>query len=842
MREQLWNDPGGCVDAEMRYIHRIGNVVWVRVRVSLVRDANGDPSYFVVHVEDITERKRVQEALCESEERFRIMADGCPEVMWVTDAEGGSQFINRAHREFCGTPVEHLEGDKWQLLFHPDDAPEYVGAFQRAVREHAPFRGEARLRRADGEWRWVSTHAAPRFSQSGEFLGHVGLCPDITERKQAEQALRSSEEKFRQLAENVREVFWMMTPGSDAQLYVSPAYEQVWGRTCDSVYQNPASRLEAIHPDDLQRSRLLFARQMQGEPVESEYRIRTPDGQEKWIRGRAFPIRDQAGRLIRVAGIAEDVTERKRYEGELIHAREGADAANRAKSRFLTNMSHEIRTPMNGVLGMVQLLLETDLTPEQTEYVNVAQNSGQALLVLIDGILDLSRIEAGKMVLENLDFTLHHIVQDVVQLLRVQASAKGLDFRSRVSPEIPRVLRGDAHRLRQVLINLAGNAIKFTERGEVTLDAALESQSEGTATVRFAIADTGIGIRPDQTARLFSRFVQADDSTTRKYGGTGLGLAICKQLVEMMGGTIGVDSREGQGSTFWFAVPFEPSPPSRQRPVSDRTVGRSGAARRTTPTGRKARILVAEDNATNRDVALAQLRKLGHMASAVGNGVEAIDTVRHGDYDLVLMDCAMPVMDGFEATRRIRSTHPGIPIVAMPADAAPAERDRCLREGMKDYLAKPVDLARLANVLARWLPVSGTGAPDKAVFDPQALLRRLMGDRQLAVTVLQGFLQNAPSQLHELRVRLDKADAPGARLQAHALKGAAATVAAEGLRAIALAMERAGSAGKLDQCAELLPRVVEEFERFKSVLERTGWVQTPMTKVFSRMTSDDNQS
>jgi PAS domain S-box-containing protein len=835
-RMELWmREPGGCMEAEKRYIHRNGSVVWARVKLSLVRDGGGAPVYFVVHVEDITARKRAEEALRESENRFRIIADSCPSMMWVTGAAGGVQFINRASREFCGATCEQVEADTWRLLVHPEDAPEYTGAFRRAVREHARFRAEARVRRADGEWRLLGSYAEPRLSPGGAFLGHVGLSADITDRRQAEQALRASEEKFRQLAENIREVFWMMTPGSDEQLYVSPAYEQVWGRTCDSVYRNPASRLEAIHPDDLERSRLWFARQMQGEPVETEYRIRTPDGQEKWIRSRAFPIRDQAGRLIRVAGIAEDITERKRHEEELIQAREGADAANRAKSRFLANMSHEIRTPMNGVLGMVQLLLGTDLTPEQRQYAHVAENSGRALLVLIDGILDLAKIEARKIALENLDFNLHHTVGDVVELVRMQANAKGLDLLARVSPEIPPLLRGDAHRLRQVLTNLAGNAVKFTERGEVTLDAALESQRDGTATVRFAVTDTGIGIRPDQAARLFSPFVQADDSTTRKYGGTGLGLAICKQLVEMMGGAIGVDSREGQGSTFWFTVPFTLASPGVQEHASERTDRRWGAARGTARAARKARILVAEDNATNRDVALAQLQKLGYQSGAVGNGAEAVEAVRQGGCDLVLMDCQMPVMDGFEATRRIRSMHLGIPIVAVTADAMPADRDRCLREGMNDFLAKPVDLERLADALARWLPASGTGdaAPTpeppageraNAVFDGEALLRRLMGDRQLAGAVLGGFLRNAPAQLHDLRARIDEADAPGARLQAHALKGAAATVAAEGLRAIALAMERAGAAGQLERCGELLPRAAQEFERFKSALERAGWV------------------
>jgi CheY-like chemotaxis protein/HPt (histidine-containing phosphotransfer) domain-containing protein len=341
-------------------------------------------------------------------------------------------------------------------------------------------------------------------------------------------------------------------------------------------------------------------------------------------------------------------------------------------------------------------------------------------------------------------------------------------------------------------------------------------------------------------AALFSPFVQADASTTRKYGGTGLGLAICKQLVEMMGGTIGVASREGSGSTFWFTAVFdlagEPAPGARP-PASGRDA-RHGANGATAPAGRDARILVVEDNATNREVSLAQLRKLGYQASAVADGAGAMEALRRGGYGLVLMDRDMPVMDGFEATRRIRGSNrpgiPGIPIVALTADAMPADRDRCLSGGMNDYLAKPVDLDRLAEVLARWLPACGSGGAAQsasprageratAVFNEESLLRRLMGDRQTAGIVLQGFLEDVPRQLNHLRRKLDEADAPGVQKQAHAIKGAAATAAAEDLHAILLAMERAGASGQLDACGELWPRAAEEFGRFRSALERAGW-------------------
>ena len=1102
--EQWMREPGGCMEAEKRYIHRTGNVVWARLRMSLVRDSGGNPQYFVVHVEDITERKRAEEALCESEDRFRVMADSCPTMMWVTDAEGqgqfmnrscrefagttyeqeiskwqlplhpddapeyegafhcavrehtsfrtearvrradgewrllgcyaeprlspggaylghiglssditdrrraedalreseerfrtmadgcpaamwvtnaegGIQFINRAYQELVGATFEQVEGTKWQLLIHPDDAPEYVGALQRAVRDHTPFRCETRARRADGEWRWFASYAEPRFSPGGEYLGHVGLSPDITERKQAEQArefqnsliraildvsldgilvvndenlivahnkrfldvwriplpripdnlpdypiggqpplilsavldrvqdpdaflqrirelngdpdasdhceielrdgrtlerystrlrreggmgrvwffrditgrkqaeqaLRSSEEKFRQLAENIHEVFWMMDPAAREMLYISPAYEQVWGRTCDSVYQNPMSWADAIRPDDLERAHLLFAGETEGEPTESEFRIRTPDGQEKWIRDRAFPIRDQAGQVIRIAGVAEDITERKQYEAELIRAREGADAANVAKSRFLANMSHEIRTPMNGVIGMLQLLLDTNLTPEQRDYADVIETSGRTLLALIDDILDLSKIEAGKIALEHVDFDLRRTAEDAFQALRTRANAKGLAFGWRAAPETPTLLGGDPNRLRQVLINLTANAIKFTERGKVDVQVEVESQDTGKATLRFSIADTGIGIRPDQGAALFSPFVQADTSTTRKYGGTGLGLSIAKQLVEMMGGKIGFRSKVSEGSTFWFTAIFDiPSARSKASSEEDTRLdaahGRAVAPHGLSRARQGARILVAEDGRTSQRVLLGLLEKLGYLASAVANGAEAVHALRQEKYDLVLMDCQMPEMDGFEATRRIReSGGPHVPIVAVTADAMAGDRERCIREGMDDYLSKPVELRQLAEVLAKWLPefaprktppTAESAVPeqakavlDEAVFDEEALLNRLIGDRQLAAQVVKGFLGDFPSQLSKLRKRLDQADGPGVALQAHALRGAAAAVSAGSLRALAQAMERAGIAGKLDVFGELLPRAAGEFERLKSALRLAGW-------------------
>jgi PAS domain S-box-containing protein len=842
-------------------LRKDGTRMPVSVTGSPIRNAAGEMVAMSAVLRDMTKHWESEQRLRESEERFRTLADSCPIGIWVTDAQGTNCFANRAYLESSGITSDQGLDNRWRSIVHPDDAPEFFEKFDRALKEHTPFHTERRSRSADGQWLWMESKAVPRFSPDGAFLGLAGTSADITECKKAGLALRNSEEKFRQLAENIHEVFWMMNTAGTEILYVGPAYQEIWGRSCASLYASPMDWMEAIHPDDRGLAHATFTRQLRGEIINSEYRIVTPDGQEKWIRDRAFPVRDQSGELIRIAGIAEEITERKRYESELIEAREGADAANLAKSRFLANMSHEIRTPMNGVIGMNQLLLDTELTAEQRRYVEVAQNSGRTLLSLINDILDLSKIEAGGTKLENLEFSLDRSVDEVVQLLRVQAGAKGLQIVSRISPKIPKFLRGDAHRLRQVLTNLIANAVKFTDRGEIAVEARLDSQSDHAASIRFTVTDTGIGIPADQIPALFSPFVQADASTTRKYGGSGLGLAISKQLVEMMGGSIGVSSWEGRGSTFRFNVTLDvvandqrlsaPAPATSEMQNAERPAAHEADSRM--QRGHGERILIAEDNPINRVVILAQLKKLGYTAGVAANGAEAVDAVEREHFDLVLMDCQMPLMDGFEATRRIRqSNHPHIPIVALTASAMSPSRERCLSEGMDDYLSKPVELARLAAVLSEWSSKAGACQPaarlhevsrEQAaeIFNFDSLLHRLMDDRELARTVLQGFVKDAPLQLKQLCARLDEADAAGMRMQAHTLKGAAATVGAEMLRDVALAIETDASAARLERCPDLLVRAIEEFERFKKAVERVeqdGWLSKAVGNTGIEETSD----
>jgi signal transduction histidine kinase/HPt (histidine-containing phosphotransfer) domain-containing protein/ActR/RegA family two-component response regulator len=505
-----------------------------------------------------------------------------------------------------------------------------------------------------------------------------------------------------------------------------------------------------------------------------------------------------------------------------------AEAANCAKSAFLANMSHEIRTPMNGVLGMAELLLGTRLDDRQREYAQTLHSSGKALLGLLNDILDFSKIEAGKLHLETLDFDLSRLLDDVASMFAPRACKKGIAFSCRTEPDTPLALRGDPTRLRQILVNLVGNAIKFTPQGAVDVAVAGDGGSPSRPVLKFTVRDTGIGIPEDKIDLVFEKFAQMDPSTTREYGGTGLGLSICRQLVDLMGGRLGVESRVGEGTLFWFALPFG---------VAQTDVGQAPpppADGRALPAD--LRILLVEDNAVNQAVALGLLEQLGLRADVAENGALALEALEARPYDVVLMDVQMPVMDGNEATRQLRLRERGegaarLPVVAMTAHAMDGDRDKCLAAGMDDYLPKPLNPDALRRVLQTWcpkrLPLDSAAPPPDAAppgdapaepFDLDAVLDRMLSNVQIVRRLIAICLETMPEQLAELDQAVADGNLAVVERLAHTIKSVALNFFAKPLETAALRMEKDAEAARLDAVRAGLPWVRAEALRLMDAL------------------------
>jgi PAS domain S-box-containing protein len=685
------------------------------------------------------EHEAAESALVASEARFRHLAEQAPDIVLRLEVVPTRRYtyVSPSVKQILGyDPQEYYDDPRFpSRIMHTGDE---IGLYGPTLDGPSHQVDVARMRHKDGHWVWIETRRTFTYDDQGRLIGYEAFGRDVTERIEHAQALTESETRLRMALEAAQMGFWEIDPetgrmwrtGESAQLAGTGSIDDLGG-TLDEV-------LTRTHPEDVEMVRgSLLGAKTDGTVIKNVFRMIWPDGSIHWLAAQGRAMRRASDGQVRVLGTTIDVTAQKEAEIALLNANTAlsetaanaealareAEAASRAKSEFLATMSHEIRTPLNGVIGLTALLLDDDLSPRQREDAEMIRSSAEALRAIVDDILDFSKIEAGHLELESVDIDPHDLVHDVVAILAEQARQHGLQLEAHVDAALTGPLRGDPIRLRQVLLNLVGNAIKFTPSGNVTIRV-----SRCERLVRFEVRDTGIGIAPDVQARLFQPFTQADSSTTRRYGGTGLGLAICRHLLDLMGGEIGVDSQEGAGSTFWFEAPLlaadrgSEAPPTPSTPAGDAPPP-AAADRRP--------ILVVDDNPINRMVAARIAERLGFVVDTAADGEEAVSAAGRRAYAAILMDCQMPGLDGYEATMAIRSAEPAgrrTPIIALTANAFAGIKDQCLAAGMDDYLAKPTTVSNVAAALNRWVGQAGapdaTGAPIAAPHPTPIPIRR----------------------------------------------------------------------------------------------------------------------
>ncbi|KAJ1300849.1 hypothetical protein OPQ81_002489 [Rhizoctonia solani] len=815
-------ETSGCQDLESRHggahVPR-GTRLILEISARPVRDSRGELVGGVMTIRDVTqqEKDRVESVQNESNMQFEQICDCLPQLVWTAHPDGYHSYYNKGWYEYTGANDHDSAGLGWQGLFHPDDIPAAAVAWSHSLRTGEMYETNYRCRRRDGAYRWMVGRALPMRDRQGRIVKWFGTCTDIHDTVEALAVSRRAQERLQATLNHAAVTLWAVDQEMRITVAEGPGVRQLklmntpHGSTTtsssrsDHSSQTPSSHSNSRSTNAHQlRNNSMIGRSIYeawdasligpaleqafaGEKVVQEMEI-----EGRWFRTEFTPLReewdgaigdgigpkptaavsvtgDEERPVVGVVGASMDITDRKIAEvrlresfaerSRLLASETAAKEASRLKSQFLANMSHEIRTPIAGVIGLSELLCDTHLNEEQRSIAENIQRSADALLTVINDILDFSKVEIGKLDIDNIPLSLGVVLLDTKKMLSFATEKKGLIFNDEIYIKYAGRVMGDPGRLRQVLTNLLTNSIKFTSEGSITLRAIEELEDEKTVRVRFSVEDEGMGIPDSIRQRLFQPFSQADSSTARRYGGTGLGLTISKNLVELMGGQIGLDSKEGKGTCAWFSVPFKkacdevptahrslspeaaasialPAPLKTESPTepneaplplgpasaisslaiqnANGLLGSSivnGIAPRPSGSLQRPRegiwILVAEDNLINQQIALKTLRKMNFNAEAADNGNQVLAALEKRTYDLILMDCQMPEMDGYEATLCIRQLESvevrSVPIIAMTASAIRGDKEKCLKVGMSDYLSKPVKRQALEAMLVRWL-------------------------------------------------------------------------------------------------------------------------------------------
>lgn len=803
---------GKSFRAEIIYYRKDGSWFWGRTKGQPIPGNSKVPQYFGI-IEDISAEKKQDEEM----ERLSMIASASTAGIVIFDGPGRVSWCNSSFEQITGFNLGELKGKNiLELAFGPETERRAIKRMQEKAERKEDFRDEFIHYRKDRSTFWASLKMQFVRNNSGQII-HFAVVRDITEEKNAQhelavsqKALRINEERYRNIITNMS--LGLVETDTEGRIrFANQSFCKMTGYDPDEIMGEKA--MDLLAPDGNENlMKLKSGLRQQGISDVYELNIRNKKGELKWWLVSAAPRYNSTGEMAGTVGITLDITAQKELQQQLFIAREAAENSARAKDLFLANMSHEIRTPMNAILGMSRQLDKTRLDEQQHIFLDTITTAAEHLLTVINDILDMSKIEAGKLSLEHIGFRPREIIRHCIRVMQHRADEKGLQLIKEYDEAISPVMIGDPHRLNQVLLNLVSNAIKFTEKGSVTVSCRLLETTENRQLLRFCIEDTGIGMDEEFQAILFQKFTQEDITIARKYGGTGLGMSISRQLIELMNGSIEVKSKKGAGTAITLRIPFTTGTtdelPGTEKKAVDHSILK----------GKK--ILLAEDNEMNRLLAITVLSNHTLHIDAVRNGLEAVEAVKSRPYDLVLMDMQMPVMDGLEATKIIRATGNNIPIIALTANAIKGESERCREAGMNDYVSKPFKEEELVTSMAYWIgekakQIAGASPapplpPARPVLYDLAQLYQVSNDPEFINQMIGLFIEETSAGVREIIAARDKNDLAGVKASAHRIKP---SIDSMGITALYQVIRDIEAAGKDDALKEALDENIRQLQQ-----------------------------
>lgn len=756
-------------------------------------------------------RRQAQLALQQTEERFTHLMRHSSDIIGIAASDGKLLYVTPSVKRVLGYQPDERIGHNLQddPIVHPDDRAAHR-AFLSLISERPGIsvNAEFRLRHANGSWREIEAIGQVLLDESGAVIIN---CRDVTDRKTAERIIRENEQRWGSLTRMLPQLIWTANPEGSIDYY-SPQFIEFTGKSNEELFQEGWKNL--IPPEDYETVVSEWKSSLSSsENFNLEFRIRSAAGTNRWFKVQAVPVRDYDGTVIRWLGSCTDISELKQAATDLLTAKDNAETANRAKDEFLANVSHEIRTPMNAILGMTNLLLDSSLDEFQHDLMQTVKSAGDNLLTIINDLLDYSKMDAGKLELEQAPFSPGQIIREIVNMLKPRVQSRNLKLTCQIEESIPGMVIGDASRLRQVLVNLLTNGIKFTPKGEVNVRLKLAQQNDENVALTFTVQDTGIGIAPERQQSIFEAFEQEDTSTTRKYGGTGLGLTIASRLVRAMQGEIELQSTPGKGSTFSFTAIFSSAEASVVFGKFE-----TAASPELQEKSRALKILIAEDNEFNVKLLEQLLKQQERSFRIATDGEQALHLAKSEKFDLLLLDIHMPLKDGFEVARELRrweeerNIGEPIPIIALTARSTLQIREQCLAAGMDELVTKPMRPEELWQAIRRVTSGSTESSSYDLLIDRKMVLATCGENAELLQILIGSFLENVPSQLDELRNAHSRSDLPALREAAHKIASSLRTFS-ETAGQLALKTEEAAMAGDLKVCRSRVDQLLACCER-----------------------------